>query len=88
MKRFGTAPSARASEHFKEPRGEFVLVIDGAQDSRTAKWTEDQLLTAIHQELEGGEMPSAVAAKLADRSGWRRREIYALTIKRDPQELL
>jgi 16S rRNA (cytidine1402-2'-O)-methyltransferase len=76
-----------ASEHFKEPRGEFVLVIEAAQDSRSSKWTEEQLLTAIHRELEGGEMPSAVAAKLADRSGWRRRDIYALTIKRDSQEL-
>lgn len=76
-----------APEHFKAPRGEFVLVIEGMQSSQTAKWTEQQLLTAIHRALEGGEMPSAVAAKLADRSGWPRRDIYALTIKQHSQEL-
>ncbi len=81
----GTLSGAR--QYFKVPRGEFVLVIEGEHNGQTTKWTEEELLGAIRKELEGGEMPSALAAKLADKSGWRRRDIYALTIKQDSEEL-
>jgi 16S rRNA (cytidine1402-2'-O)-methyltransferase len=76
-----------ATQHFREPRGEFVLVLEGKKRSEVTKWTEGQLLGAIHKELESGETPSALAAKLADSSGWPRRDIYALTIKQDTKRM-
>ena len=75
-----------AIQHFQEPRGEFVLVLEGNK-SEKAKWTEAELLGAIHRELERGETPSALAARLAESSGWRRREIYALTINQDQKRM-
>ncbi len=76
-----------AVQHFAEPRGEFVLVLEGNRNAESTKWTEAQLLGAIHRELESGETPSALAARLAESSGWRRRDIYALTIKHDQKRM-
>ena len=76
-----------AAEYFKDPRGEFVLVLDGEKNAQNSRWTEDELRGAIRAELDSGETPSALAAKLADRSGWPRRDIYALTIRQDRETL-
>jgi 16S rRNA (cytidine1402-2'-O)-methyltransferase len=76
-----------AAEYFKDPRGEFVLVLDGEKNAQNSRWTEDKLRGAIRAELDSGETPSALAAKLADRSGWPRRDIYALTIQQDRETL-
>ena len=81
----GTLSSA--GQYFKEPRGEFVLIIEGVQSGQSSKWTENQLLGAIRSGLESRETPSALAAELADTSGWRRRDIYALIIRKDSEEI-
>ncbi|MGE5071974.1 MAG: 16S rRNA (cytidine(1402)-2'-O)-methyltransferase [Anaerolineae bacterium] len=72
---------AQAQEHFAEPRGEFVLVVEGYTPADDPRWTEEQLLEAIQARLDSGETASALAADLAGHSGWPRREIYALTHK-------
>jgi 16S rRNA (cytidine1402-2'-O)-methyltransferase len=41
-----------AMEHFSEPRGEFVIVIEGNKGSPDAKWSEQELRGAIRRELE------------------------------------
>lgn len=76
-----------ALEHFKEPRGEFVLVLEGNRHPETMKWTEEELLGAIHAGLENGETPSTLAARLAASSGWRRRDVYALTLQPDMRRM-
>jgi 16S rRNA (cytidine1402-2'-O)-methyltransferase len=76
-----------ALDHFTEPRGEFVLVVKGSSKPQNGKWTEQKLLSAIHDELEAGQTLSALAAKLADSSGWHRREIYALTLRHDMKRM-
>ncbi len=81
----GTARAAL--EHFREPRGEFVLVLEGNREAESRQWTESELLDAIQQGLQRGETPSALAARLADSSGWPRRDIYALTIKSDTKRM-
>lgn len=78
---------SQAIEYFQEPRGEFVLVLEGNPHAETIKWTEEELLEAIRKELDRGETPSALAAKLADSSGWRRRDVYTLTIKLEPKRM-
>ena len=71
---------AAGLQHFQEPRGEFVLVIEGNTDPGSAVWTEDEMLAAVQSGLASGESPSALAARLADGSDWRRRDIYALIL--------
>lgn len=72
-----------ARRYFKSPRGEFVLVVEGKMKEERERWAEDKLLIAIRREIKAGETPSALAAKLAEESGWPRREIYKLTTKQD-----
>ena len=72
-----------ALQHFREPRGEFVLVVEGHSKAPDDNWTEEELLTAVRRELEAGESPSGLAAKLAEASGWRRRDIYAFILEQD-----
>jgi 16S rRNA (cytidine1402-2'-O)-methyltransferase len=76
-----------AISHFTEPRGEFVLVVEGGEPAQADKWSEEKMLSAIHDQLESGETASALAAQLAVRSGWRRRDVYALTIRHQTEKL-
>jgi 16S rRNA (cytidine1402-2'-O)-methyltransferase len=67
----------QAREYFtkNQPRGEFTLIIAG-NTNQSERWTEEQLTTELKAQLAKGEPVSQVAAKLADPSGWSRREIY------------
>lgn len=76
-----------ALQHFSAPRGEFVLVVEANTEARQGKWTEEQLLSAIQEELQNGETPTALAARLAERSGWPRREIYGMTLRQDEKRM-
>jgi 16S rRNA (cytidine1402-2'-O)-methyltransferase len=72
---------SEAKKHFTEPRGEFVLVIAGQLSKAEAQWTDDEMESAIKSGIEAGEAPSQLAARLAEESGWKRREIYRLLTK-------
>jgi 16S rRNA (cytidine1402-2'-O)-methyltransferase len=69
-----------AREHFARQgaRGEFTLVVGGASTPAKTRWSEAQLRQAIRRERRPGESPSSLAKRLADDSGWDRREIYRL----------
>jgi len=75
--------ASEAPLYFKEPRGEFVLVVAGKSKEKSEKWSEKKLLSAIRREIKAGGSPSALAAKLAVDSGWPRRDIYKLTTRRE-----
>jgi len=74
----GKLSAARAHFTTNVPRGEFTLVIAGRQPTDDGTWTEEELLASIRQGLARGEAPSQLAARLAEVSGWKRREIYSL----------
>jgi len=74
----GKLGAARAHFTTNVPRGEFTLVIAGRQATDNETWTEEELLASIRQGLARGETPSQLAARLAEVSGWKRREIYSL----------
>lgn len=74
----GKLSAARAHFTTNVPRGEFTLVITGRQATDDRPWTEEELLPSIQQGLARGEAPSQLAARLAEVSGWKRREIYSL----------
>lgn len=69
-----------AIEYFKskEPRGEFTLVIEGKKKDESRKWDEAELTQAIQKELQTGKSAKDISAELAERSGWNKKEIYAL----------
>jgi len=68
---------SQARQHFNEnlPRGEFTLVLSG-NSAQATHWMEEQLNAALQAGLAAGEPASQLAARLADPSGWSRREIY------------
>jgi len=68
-----------ALEYFKSQpaRGEFTLVVGGVEKS-LGKWSEEQTVAAIKSGLEAGESPSRLSKRLAEESGWNKREIYRL----------
>jgi 16S rRNA (cytidine1402-2'-O)-methyltransferase len=68
---------SQARQHFNEnlPRGEFTLVLSG-NSAQATRWMEEQLNAALQAGLADGEPASQLAARLADPSGWSRREIY------------
>jgi 16S rRNA (cytidine1402-2'-O)-methyltransferase len=72
-----------AMEHFtqNEPRGEFTLVVAGKPLEDKPLWAENKVMIAIKFGLKLGESPSALAKRLADESGWNRKEIYSLIME-------
>jgi len=74
----GTIAGARAYFSGHEPRGEFTLVISSGKTPADSAWAEEKLLDAVETGLQAGESPTALAARLASVSGWRRRDIYRL----------
>jgi 16S rRNA (cytidine1402-2'-O)-methyltransferase len=77
------SPISEIREHFSSqpPRGEFTLVVAGKTINQSAIWTDEQLQLAIREGLLLGEAASALAARLADESGWQRRKIYQRIIE-------
>ncbi len=76
---FWRGPLQRAIPYFSTApvRGEFTLVIGGAPQRDVIRWSEEQLQAAIEQERQSGKPARQIAADLAARSGWSKREVYA-----------
>lgn len=75
----GDIPGALARYSAEPARGEFTLVVAGNPD-RNHRWSREQLLDAIAQQANLGVSPAQIAAGLVHPSGWRKREIYRLTL--------
>jgi 16S rRNA (cytidine1402-2'-O)-methyltransferase len=69
-----------AIEYFKgkEPRGEFTLVIEGKKKEERTVWAEAQLIEIIKRDLQAGKSAKEISAELAEKSGWNKKEVYAL----------
>jgi 16S rRNA (cytidine1402-2'-O)-methyltransferase len=72
----GTLSGARDYFTRNEPRGEFTLVLAGKTKNEKQKWTEEKVMIAIKFGLKFGESPSPLAKRVAEESGWERKEIY------------
>jgi 16S rRNA (cytidine1402-2'-O)-methyltransferase len=75
----GTLQEARSWAASKPARGEYTLVIAGA-DEEEARWRAEQVQTALAQHLAQGLSPSRAAREVASLSGWSRRDVYELQI--------
>ncbi len=66
-----------AIDHFSgEVLGEIVIVVSGAGEPEM--WDVDQVRSALEEALESGLSATEAAKKVAELSGWNRREVYAL----------
>jgi 16S rRNA (cytidine1402-2'-O)-methyltransferase len=77
----GTIPEAIEYFMLNEPRGEFTLVVAGKAKREKEKWSEDKVSIAIKFGVKLGESPSVLAKRVAQESGWERKEIYNLITK-------
>lgn len=77
---FWRGPVSGAIQYFKskEPRGEFTLVIQGKKKEERERWSEEKLLKAIQKELKKEKSVKEISIKLAELSGWGKKEVYNL----------
>jgi 16S rRNA (cytidine1402-2'-O)-methyltransferase len=77
------ASLSTARQHFSQtpPRGEFTLVVSGVA-LRSERWEAERVQAAVRDGLAEGASPSELAQRLAETSGWPRREIYQLILER------
>lgn len=62
----------------KEPKGEYVLVVEGAPEEKTAEMTIEEAVRLASELAEGGMKPSEACKEAAKRSGFGKSEIYGL----------
>jgi 16S rRNA (cytidine1402-2'-O)-methyltransferase len=72
-----------ALEHFKSQpaRGEFTLVVEGKKSDGKQVWTEDQMRAAVERELQTESSAKEISVRLAEASGWSKRQIYSFINK-------
>jgi 16S rRNA (cytidine1402-2'-O)-methyltransferase len=75
-----------AMEHFGQGaiRGELTIVLSGASDGGE-RWDKAAVMQAMAAELASGEKRSDAAATVARMSGWRKRDIYELSLSEDKE---
>ncbi|MBL8164469.1 MAG: 16S rRNA (cytidine(1402)-2'-O)-methyltransferase, partial [Anaerolineae bacterium] len=76
--RRGTLSEVLAHYLEQSARGEITLVLEGATPQPTAEWDAAQVRAALDERIAAGDTLSSAARAVAARSGWPRREVYAL----------
>ncbi len=77
----GTIQGAR--EHFAgEVRGEVTLVVGGAAQTES-DWDEERVRRALAERLDSGMDRKEATRRVAQESGWPRRQVYRLTLEYD-----
>ncbi|MDE6788811.1 MAG: 16S rRNA (cytidine(1402)-2'-O)-methyltransferase [Ruminococcus sp.] len=66
-------------EYYKtnEPKGEFVLVIDGAGQEISDKPTIGQAMEQVKRLIESGEKPTDACKAVAKETGYKKSELYS-----------
>ena len=72
---------AAALVHFAEPRGEFVLVVEGAKTVEAAPVLDDDVRSELRRLKKQGIAAKEATAQLAAATGLSRRELYAAWLK-------
>lgn len=68
-----------AVEYYKstEPKGEFVLVVEGAGQEISDKPTIEQAMEQVRKLIESGEKPTDACKAVAKETGFRKSELYS-----------
>jgi 16S rRNA (cytidine1402-2'-O)-methyltransferase len=75
----GSLGEIRAQFDRVEPRGEFTLVISGAEVA--SAWEMDEVRSALATKMGSGMSPTQAARIVAAEAGWARREVYRLAVE-------
>lgn len=75
----GSVAEVQAKVREDTIRGEFTIVIAGAPQSD--RWDELRVRAAIEELTGRGMSPSRAAKEVAELSGWRRNDVYDLTLE-------
>jgi 16S rRNA (cytidine1402-2'-O)-methyltransferase len=69
-----------ALEYFgsQPARGEFTLVVEGKKTEEGDRWSKEKMAQAVAEEIGNGKPASQIASELAERSGWKKRDVYVL----------
>ena len=78
---------SQARGHFKEPRGEFVLVVSGQPSDVNKEWSKEKLLAKIKKEIASGKSSRDISSELAEQSGWKKRDVYRLITNEDKEKI-
>ena len=73
----GTVQQAHDEWTKREPRGEFTLVVAGAEPEDET-WSKRWVEQALTEALSNGMTPRDAVKKITAQSGWSKREVYAL----------
>ena len=70
---------SEAMEYYNttEPRGEFVLVLEGKNTSDSEEITLEQAMEQVKRLIEKGEKPTEACKAVAKETGFRKSELYA-----------
>lgn len=60
-----------------EPRGEYVLVMEGAADGKSENLSIDEALSIVESLVESGERPVDACKIAAKQSGYKKSELYS-----------
>jgi len=60
-----------------EPRGEFVLVVEGADLSSDEEITIEQAIAQVQKLVDMGERPTDACKAVAKECGFKKSELYA-----------
>ncbi|MCX6071952.1 MAG: 16S rRNA (cytidine(1402)-2'-O)-methyltransferase [Chloroflexi bacterium] len=75
----GTVAEARTRFETQPALGEITLVIGGATEAR--QWDEARVRLALTEQQRLGTPPSEAARRVAEASGWPRRQVYRLAME-------
>ena len=79
---------SQAVEYYRDvqPRGEFVLIVEGARHEEEAQPTIEAALAKVLEMTDGGMKPSDACKEAAKLTGFKKSELYAaLLARRDEQ---
>lgn len=68
-----------AAEYYSvnEPRGEYVLVVEGRAGGNDEKLTIEEALAQVRQLVDMGEKPTDACREVAKETGYRKSELYS-----------
>lgn len=74
---------AEAADYYAEntPKGEFVLVIEGAGKEAEKQYTLDEAVTLAKELISGGLPLSEAAKQAAKQTGFKKGDIYSQIVK-------
>jgi len=72
---------SEAIAHFREPRGEFTLVLEGAPQLAQAVVPSEAVLTELRQLRQQGVAPRQAVTQVAQQFGLPRRQVYRLWLQ-------